>query len=125
MARRFALIEAVRAANDSIGGVIECAVVGMPAGVGDPMFDGIENRLSQMIFGIPVIKRIEFSAGFKAARMMGSAHNDAYCAIDGSIRTETTHHGGILGGLTTGMPIVFRVFIKPTPKPWACRFWRS
>lgn len=114
-AKMLALIEATRAANDSIGGVVECAVIGMPVGVGDPIFGGVENKLSSMIFGIPAVKGIEFGAGFEAARMTGSVHNDAYRAVDGIIKTETNYHGGVLGGLTTGMPIVFRVAIKPTP----------
>ena len=102
-------------AGDSIGGVIECAAIGMPAGVGDPMFGGLENRLSAALFGIPGIRGVEFGSGFAAAAMRGSAHNDAFTVENGTVRTESNHHGGILGGISTGMPIVFRVAMKPTP----------
>lgn len=105
----------MHAEGDSVGGIIECCAVGVPEGVGEPMFGGVESRLSQMIFGIPAVRGIAFGAGFEAADMLGSAHNDAYCVRDGKIKTATNHHGGILGGITTGMPIVFRVAVKPTP----------
>lgn len=108
-------ILAAAEAGDSIGGVIECAAIGMPAGVGDPMFGGLENRLSAALFGIPGIRGIEFGSGFAAAAMRGSAHNDAFIMENGAVRTESNHHGGILGGISTGMPIVFRVAMKPTP----------
>ncbi|MBQ8974457.1 MAG: chorismate synthase, partial [Oscillospiraceae bacterium] len=102
--------------GDSVGGIIECAVVGMPAGVGEPMFDGMENRISQAVFAIPAVKGIEFGSGFDAASMMGSEHNDSfYIAPDGDVRTRTNNHGGILGGITSAMPIVFRAAFKPTP----------
>lgn len=102
--------------GDSVGGVIECAAVGMPAGIGNPMFDGIENRLSAAIFGIPAVKGLEFGAGFDACNMRGSENNDPYrIGENGEITTETNHAGGILGGITTGQPIVLRVGIKPTP----------
>lgn len=109
------LIEQVRGEGDSIGGVIECAAVGLPAGVGDPLFDGLENRLSHMLFGIPAVRGVEFGNGFEAARLRGSQNNDPYYEENGVVKTRTNHHGGILGGLTTGMPLVFRVAIKPTP----------
>jgi len=109
------VILAAKADCDSVGGVIECFATGMPSGMGDPMFDGVENRLTRAIFGVPAIRGVEFGAGFAAASMRGSAHNDAYRMEDGRVVTETNRHGGILGGITTGMPIVVRAAIKPTP----------
>lgn len=100
---------------DSVGGVIECAAVGMPAGLGDPMFDGVENRLAAAIFGIPAVKGVEFGAGFGASARRGSENNDPFAVEDGKIVTETNHAGGILGGITTGMPIILRAAFKPTP----------
>jgi chorismate synthase len=108
-----ALIESVRAAGDSIGGVIECAVTGFPKGHGTPLFSGIDSRLSELLFAVPAVRGVAFGSGFEAARMTGSAHNDPYCLKDGAIRTETNRHGGILGGISTGMPIVFTAAIKP------------
>lgn len=110
-----ATIEAAHTEGDSVGGVIECAVLGVPAGLGDPMFDGMENRIAAIIFGIPAVKGIEFGAGFAAAAMRGSENNDAFALQDGRVVTKTNHCGGILGGITTGMPIRFRTAIKPTP----------
>lgn len=104
-----------KAEGDSVGGVIECFAVGLPAGLGDPMFDGVENRLAQALWGIPAVRGVEFGAGFAAAAMRGSAHNDAYRMENGRVVTETNRHGGVLGGITTGMPIVVRTAIKPTP----------
>ena len=104
-----------KANGDSVGGTIECAIVGMPAGIGEPIFDGIENRISMAVFGIPAVKGIEFGAGFESARMLGSENNDDFTAKDGKISTVTNNHGGILGGISSGMPIVFRCAIKPTP----------
>lgn len=101
--------------GDSVGGVIECAAVGLPAGLGDPMFEGVENRLSAALFGIPAVKGVEFGSGFAAAEMRGSQHNDPFTVEAGQIRTTTNHAGGILGGITTGMPLVLRVALKPTP----------
>ena len=101
--------------GDSVGGTIECAAVGMPAGIGDPIFDGIENRISCAVFGIPAVKGIEFGAGFESARMLGSENNDDFIVKDGKITTATNNHGGILGGISSGMPIIFRCAIKPTP----------
>ena len=110
-----AAIEAARTEGDSVGGVIECAVLGAPAGLGDPMFDGMENRIAAVVFGIPAVKGIEFGAGFAAAAMRGSENNDAFALQDGRVVTKTNHCGGILGGITTGMPISFRAAVKPTP----------
>lgn len=110
-----AAIEAARTEGDSVGGVIECAVLGVPAGLGDPMFDGMENRIAAVVFGIPAVKGIEFGAGFAAAAMRGSEDNDAFALQDGRVVTKTNHCGGILGGITTGMPISFRAAVKPTP----------
>ena len=108
-------IEEARAAGDSVGGVIECAATGLKAGLGAPPFGGIENRLSAAMFAIPALRGIEFGAGFAAAAMRGSAHNDAFIMEDGSVRTQTNRHGGVLGGLTSGMPLLFRAAFKPTP----------
>ena len=108
-------IEQARQLGDSLGGVIECTITGVPAGIGEPMFDGIENHISSIIFGIPAIKGIEFGNGFAAAALKGSENNDAFIVKDGEIQTRTNNHGGILGGISSAMPIVFRVAIKPTP----------
>ncbi len=108
-------IESARQANDSVGGVVECAVVGLPAGLGGPMTDGLESRISAIVFGVPAVRGIEFGAGFSAAAMRGSAHNDAFCVKDGLVRTVTNRHSGILGGISSGMPVVFRTAFKPTP----------
>ena len=108
-------IEKARLAGDSVGGVIECAVCGLPVGLGDPMFDGIENRLAQALFAIPAVKGVEFGAGFAVADMLGSENNDSFYMDGDRIRTKTNNHGGILGGITSGMPLVFRIALKPTP----------
>lgn len=108
-------IAAAKAEGDSVGGCIECAVTGLPAGLGSPMFGGMENRLAQILFGIPAVKGVEFGSGFACAGMRGSEHNDPYFMQDGAVRTRTNHAGGILGGLTTAMPVIFRVAVKPTP----------
>lgn len=100
---------------DSVGGVIECAAIGLPPGLGDPMFGGVENRLAAALFGIPAVKGVEFGAGFRAAELRGSENNDPFIMEDGRVRAETNHAGGILGGITTGMPLVLRAAVKPTP----------
>lgn len=110
-----ALIENARQEADSVGGTIECAVLGFPAGLGDPMFDGIENKISSIIFGIPAVKGIEFGSGFAGSELRGSQNNDPYCFANGKVQTKTNNHGGILGGISTGMPILFKVAVKPTP----------
>lgn len=108
-------IIAAKAKGDSLGGVIECAAVGLPAGIGDPMFYGMENRIAQIIFGIPAVKGIEFGDGFASALHTGSGNNDSFAVKAGKIVTETNHCGGILGGITNAMPLIFRVAVKPTP----------
>lgn len=109
-------VEEARLDADSVGGVIECVIEGVPAGYGNPMFGGVENKIASCVFGIPAVKGVEFGAGFEAARMRGSENNDEfYYEEDGRVRTRTNNHGGILGGITTGMPIVFRAAFKPTP----------
>ena len=110
-----ALIEECRLSQDSIGGTIECAVTGMPVGAGSPMFDGIENVISSIIFGIPAVKGIEFGSGFDGTKLRGSQNNDGFYYDNGVVKTRTNNHGGILGGISSGMPIIFRTAIKPTP----------
>lgn len=107
-------ILAVKQEGDSIGGIIECAVIGVPPGVGEPIYDGVENVVSSLIFSIPAVKGIEFGSGFSGAYMMGSQHNDRFLLREGEVVTETNRHGGILGGITSGMPILFSVAVKPT-----------
>ena len=104
-----------RKSGDSVGGVIECAVVGFPAGIGEPMFDGIENIISRAVFAIPAVKGIEFGNGFACTELFGSENNDNFIVENGKIRTQTNNHGGILGGISSGMPIIFRLAVKPTP----------
>ena len=104
-----------KAALDSVGGIVECAVTGLPAGLGDPMFGGMEGKLAQMLYGIPAVKGVEFGAGFRVAEMSGSESNDPFRVEDGKIVTATNNCGGILGGITDGMPLIFRAAFKPTP----------
>lgn len=108
-------IAQARAEGDSVGGVIECVARGLPVGIGEPMFDGLENQIARTVFAVPAVKGIEFGAGFEAAALRGSENNDAFCVRDGRIETITNRAGGILGGISNGMPVVFRVAIKPTP----------
>lgn len=109
------LIETCRASQDSVGGVVECGITGFPPGIGSPMFDGLENRFASLLFGIPAVKGLEFGAGFDAARHFGSQMNDPFTIQNSTVQTKTNHHGGILGGISSGMPILFRVAFKPTP----------
>ncbi len=108
-------IDRAREKGDSVGGVIECAIVGMPVGVGGPLFGGIEGEISRNIFAVPAVKGIEFGAGFSACGMYGSENNDEFYFDGDIVKTKTNNAGGILGGISNGMPIVFRVAIKPTP----------
>lgn len=108
-------VKAAKEDGDSTGGLIECTVSGVPAGLGGELFDGLDGLISSLCFAIPAVKGVEFGAGFSAANMRGSENNDDFCIRDGSIVTATNNHGGILGGISSGMPIVFRAAIKPTP----------
>jgi len=109
------IVKEAQQSGDSLGGIIECAAIGVPAGIGDPIFDGIENRLASVIFGIPAVKGVEFGNGFLSAGLFGSENNDAFIIRDDKIQTGTNNHGGILGGITSGMPVIFRAAFKPTP----------
>lgn len=110
-----AAIEAARAEGDSVGGVLETAIVGLPAGLGEPWFDSVESLLSHALFSIPAVKGVEFGDGFALADQRGSVANDALYIQEGRVVTKTNHNGGIGGGITSGMPVVFRCAIKPTP----------
>ena len=108
-------IMAAAGEGDSVGGVVECAAVGLPAGLGEPMFGGMESRLAAVLFGIPAVKGVEFGAGFEAAALRGSVNNDPFRIRDGRIETARNRCGGILGGITDGMPLTLRAAFKPTP----------
>ena len=110
-----AVIADAKAEGDSVGGVIECAVLGLPAGLGGPLFDGMEGRIASIVFGIPAVKGIEFGAGFASARLRGSENNDPFTVKNGTVKTVSNRCGGILGGITDGMPLTFRAAFKPTP----------
>ena len=113
-------------AKDSVGGIVECSVQGMPIGLGEPFFDSVESMISHAVFSIPAVKGIEFGAGFTAARMFGSEHNDAL--LDNSGRTKTNHAGGIVGGISNGNELVFRIIVKPTsstPKEQESLNWET
>ncbi|SEW23701.1 chorismate synthase [Chitinophaga sp. YR573] len=105
-------LEAAIAAKDSVGGIVECVVEGLPIGLGEPFFDSVESTIAHAVFAIPAIKGIEFGSGFAAARMKGVEHNDAI--LDATGKTATNHAGGVVGGITNGNPLVFRVAVKPT-----------
>ena len=109
------IINEARSQGDSVGGRIECAITGLPAGIGEPMFGGVEGRLAQILYGIPAVKNVGFGASEAFARLFGSKSNDAFTIEDGQVKTVTNHCGGILGGITNGMPVIFDVTIKPTP----------
>ena len=108
-------IEKAKADGDSVGGIIECAITGLPAGLGEPMFGGTEGKLAQILYGVPAVKGLEFGSGFAGSDLRGSQNNDSYTVADGKVKTLTNNAGGILGGITTGMPLIFKVAIKPTP----------
>lgn len=108
-------IAAASKVGDSVGGIVECVVTGLPAGLGDPMFGGMESRIAHIVYGIPAVKGLEFGSGFAGSSLHGSQNNDAYTAVNGQIQTTTNNAGGILGGITNGMPLVFQAAIKPTP----------
>ena len=108
-------IEAAAAAGDSVGGVLETVVAGLPAGVGEPWFDTLESQLAHALFSVPAVKGVEFGDGFALADMRGSEANDAFALRDGRIVTKTNHNGGVNGGISNGMPVVFRCAVKPTP----------
>lgn len=101
--------------GDSVGGIIECGIVGVPVGLGNHLFGGIESKIAQIVFGIPGVKGVDFGLGFANAHHSGSYTNDAFISSDGCIRTKTNFSGGIQGGISNGMPILFRAAIKPTP----------
>ncbi|MHC1723321.1 MAG: chorismate synthase [Aminipila sp.] len=109
------LIQTAMAEGDSVGGIIECCAIGVPVGIGGPMYDGIEGHLSQIFFGIPAVKGIEFGNGFQCAALRGSQNNDAFIMDDNTVKTVTNNHGGILGGISSGMPLICRLAFKPTP----------
>ena len=114
--------------GDSVGGIIQCIVTGLPIGLGDCMFGGMESRIASIIFGIPAVKGISFGSGFYGSTLRGSVNNDPFCVVDSKIKTQTNRSGGILGGITNGMPLMFDVAVKPTPsiaKPQASVFLDS
>ena len=110
-----AAILAAKADGDSVGGMIRCFALGLPAGVGEPMFGGVESKIAQIVYGIPAVKGVEFGIGFDCACVPGSQSNDGFTVTDGKIVTLTNNAGGILGGITNGMPLIFRTTVKPTP----------
>ena len=109
------IIAEARADGDSVGGIIECAAVGLPAGLGEPMFGGMESRIAQIVYGIPAVKSVSFGIGPSVANIPGSENNDEFTIKNGEVRTLTNNCGGILGGITNGMPLIFSAAIKPTP----------
>jgi len=110
-----AAIRCAKEAGDSLGGLVECVAIGVPAGLGAPYFNGVEAIAASHLFSIPAVKGVEFGSGFMAALKRGSEYNDPYTLVNGHIRTVTNHAGGLLGGLSTGMPVVVRVAFRPTP----------
>lgn len=108
-------IDHARENGDSVGGSVECAIVGLPAGIGEPMFGGVESKLAQILFGIPAVKGVGFGNGFQSTMLLGSENNDPFVMENGVVRTASNRCGGILGGISNGMPLIFRVAFKPTP----------
>ncbi len=108
-------IDRARENGDSVGGCIECAIIGLPVGIGGPLFGGIESEISKNIFAVPAVKGIEFGAGFSVSEMYGSENNDPFCFEGDTVKTKTNNAGGILGGISNGMPVILRVAMKPTP----------
>ena len=110
-----AAVEEARQAGDSVGGIVECAAVGLPAGLGDALFGGLESALGAALFGIPAVKGVSFGSGFASAALRGCQNNDPYVIRDGRVATSSNHAGGLAGGMTTGMPLICRAAFKPTP----------
>ena len=110
-----ATIEKARSQGESVGGRIECAITGVPAGIGEPMFGGVESKIAQIVYGIPAVKSVGFGWAESFCIVPGSESNDEFILTDGQVKTATNHCGGILGGITNGMPIIFNVTVKPTP----------
>lgn len=113
--RMAAEIKAAHADGDSVGGIVECMVTGLPAGVGEPIYDSLESRIASLVFSIPAVKGVEFGSGFAGSALRGSKNNDPYRVLDGRIVTSSNNSGGICGGISTGMPVLFRAAFKPTP----------
>lgn len=108
-------IAKARSEGDSVGGIIECVATGLPAGLGEPMFGGVESKIAQIIYGIPAVKGLDFGSGFSGSYLRGSQNNDPFTVQNGTVLTNSNNAGGILGGITNGMPLVFQAAIKPTP----------
>ncbi len=104
---------AAKSEGDSVGGIVECTVLNLPVGVGEPLFDALDAELAKIIFGIPAVKGVEFGSGFKSSDLKGSENNDQYSIKEDKIVTITNNSGGVLGGMSTGMPLLFRVAFKP------------
>ena len=113
--RMAAEIKAAHADGDSVGGIVECMVTGLPAGVGEPIYDSLESRIASLVFSIPAVKGVEFGSGFAGSALRGSENNDPYRVLNGRIVTSSNNSGGICGGISTGMPVLFRAAFKPTP----------
>ena len=113
--RMAAEIKAAHADGDSVGGIVECMVTGLPAGVGEPIYDSLESRIASLVFSITAVKGVEFGSGFAGSALRGSKNNDPYRVLDGRIVTSSNNSGGICGGISTGMPVRFRAAFNPTP----------
>jgi chorismate synthase len=107
------IVLTAKADGDSVGGIVECTALNLPVGVGEPLFDAIDSELAKILFGIPAVKGVEFGAGFRATHLKGSENNDQYVIKEGKIVTLTNNSGGVLGGMSTGMPLLLRVAFKP------------